>query len=184
MAQSTVREAILDLASEGLLVKAANRHTKVRHLDGRAVRDLQAVRFQLEPMAVELVVAQNSPERLEKLESQVEIMRRTARDRDLPTFYEADVRFHSTLAELTGNDFLVQAMRSLSIAPIAFILGGLRTVQEVGYGPLAEEHQAVVDVMRKGDPKAAAAFVRASIGSWHAFQLAREAPVGMKPSDH
>ena len=176
VAQSTIREAILDLVSEGLLVKEANRHTKVRHLDSRAVRDLQAVRFQLEPMAVEIVVAQNSPERLDELESQVEIMRRTARDKDLPTFYEADIRFHSKLAELTDNDFLGQAMRSLSIAPIAFILGGLRTVQEVAYGPLAEEHQAVVDIMRKDDPKAAAAFVRESIRSWHAFQLEREAP--------
>ena len=148
VAQSTIREAILDLVSEGLLVKEANRHTKVRHLDSRAVRDLQAVRFQLEPMAVEIVVAQNSPERLDELESQVEIMRRTARDKDLPTFYEADIRFHSKLAELTDNDFLGQAMRSLSIAPIAFNTGrapnraGGRLRTTGGRAPSRRRHHA------------------------------------------
>ncbi len=176
VAQSTVREAIFDLVSEGLLVKESNRHTMIRRLDGRDVRNLLEVRLQLEPMAVDLAVRRSGPGSLDSLESQVEIMRRSAGDNDLSTFYEADIRFHSTLAELTENEFLVQAMRPLRIAPIAFILGGLRTVQEVAYKPLAEEHQAVVDTMRKGDPQAAAAFVRASIDSWHAFQLTASSP--------
>ena len=171
VAQSTVREAIFDLVSEGLLVKEANRHTRVRSLDSCGVRVLLAVRLQLEPLAIELAVARNAPDRLDELESQVEIMRKSARDNDLPTFFEADIRFHATLQELTDNDVLVQAMKPLSIAPIVFILSGLRTVQEVAYQPLAEEHQAVVDVMRKGDPKAAAALMRAHIESWHALQL-------------
>ena len=81
------------------------------------------------------------------------------------------MRFHATLAELTDNEFLEQAMRPLGVAPIAFILSGLRTVQEVEYGPLAEQHQAVVDIMKEGDPAAAGEFMRASIESWHGFQL-------------
>ncbi len=176
VAQSTVREAIFDLVNEGLLIKETNRHTKVRHLDDRDVRNLLAVRLQLEPMAVDLAVERGDPDGLAGLESQVEIMRRAAGDNDLSTFYEADVRFHSMLAELTENEFLVQAMKPLSIAPIAFILGGLRTVQEVAYKPLAEQHQAVVDIMRKGDPQAAAAFMRDSIDSWHSFQLEAGSP--------
>ena len=98
-------------------------------------------------------------------------MRQSTLDKDTPTFYEADIGFHSALAKLTKNDFLVQSMRPLSIAPIAFILAGLRTVQEVAYEPLAKEHQAVVDVIRKGDPNAASAFMKAKIDSWHSFQL-------------
>ena len=176
VAQSTVREAIFDLANEGLVVKEANRYTKVRRLDGRDVRNLLAVRLQLEPPAVELAVSQADADGLDSLASQVEIMRRAAGDNDFSTFYEADVRFHSRLAELTENEFLVQAMKPLRIAPIAFILGGLRTVQEVAYKPLAEQHQAVVDIMRKGDPQAAAAFMRDSIDSWHSFQLEAGSP--------
>ncbi len=64
-------------------------------------------------MAVELVGAQAGPDGLDKLQHQVQIMRRSARDKDLPTFCEADIRFHSTLAELTDSDFLVQAIRPL-----------------------------------------------------------------------
>ena len=102
-------------------------------------------------------------------------MRRSARDRDYPKFYEADIRFHTVLAESTHNDFLVASMRPLSIAPIAFILAGLHTIQEVEYERVAEEHQAVLETIRKGDAAEAAAAMRAQIEAWHAFQLS-EAP--------
>ena len=127
-------------------------------------------------MAVELVAARPARTGSKNCNTRWRSCGRSVRDKDLPTFYEADIRFHSTLTELTDNDFLVQAKKPPSIAQIAFILNGLRTVQEAAYEPLAEQQQAVVDVMWKGDPNAAAAFMRANIESWHAFNWRRVRP--------
>ncbi len=138
-------------------------------------QNLLTVRLQLEPLAVGLAAAGADADDLDELEGQFEIMRRSARDRDYPKFYEADIRFHTVLAESTHNDFLVASMRPLSIAPIAFILAGLHTIQEVEYERVAEEHQAVLETIRKGDAAEAAAAMRAQIEAWHAFQLS-EAP--------
>ena len=52
--QSTLREALQDLEYRELVKKEANRGTYVTVLTSKAVKDMYAVRLELEPMAAEL----------------------------------------------------------------------------------------------------------------------------------
>src|SRR5580692_4781707 len=54
VAQTTVREAIQDLANQGLLVKRVNRESLVRKLTVADLNDLFMLRMDLEGLAVEL----------------------------------------------------------------------------------------------------------------------------------
>lgn len=85
---------------------------------------------------------------------------------------EADYRFHEAIAQATGNEYFVHVLRSLSAATIPRRALRASRRSATGKGPrfgepspqlrsgkdlTAQEHRAVFDAIRRGDPEAARA---------------------------
>ena len=170
VAQSTMREAVTDLVGEGFLVKQVNRGTRVRSLDPQVLRALFDVRMHLEPLAAKMAAKRIGASECEQLSEHVEVMRRTASN-DHAAFYQVDIAFHKGLSAATGNEFLVQTMKPLTICPIAYILAGLRSVQQVDFRASAEDHAAIVELLQSRDSEGLEAVMREKIASWHECQL-------------
>jgi GntR family transcriptional regulator, transcriptional repressor for pyruvate dehydrogenase complex len=80
-------------------------------------------------------------------------------------FEAADVRFHVALARASGNEALHLVMLAVRDAIARYLLDRMRRRRDLAAGleQLCREHAAVLDAVRAGDGKAAAARVRAHI---------------------
>ena len=103
--QPTIREAFLELEFLGFIERKGPRDTRVTLLTRSAIRDIYRVRVRLETLAVELIVAMETPD-LSACWSEALRMEHAARDGRAADFYQADLAFHRELWAVTRNESL------------------------------------------------------------------------------
>lgn len=113
VSRGTVREALLELQQEQLVSNGPTGRTQVRTLDSKTVLDLFQVRASLESLAVQLIAA--SPEAEDKREQLRELLIPLGDDAGavIVDRVDADMTFHRTLCELSGNEVLLNTWASI-----------------------------------------------------------------------
>lgn len=109
-----VRLALFELEKKGIIERIPNRGAIVRDLTPAEVRDVYAVREELEVMAVRVLpmpVAQADLERLEQLQREHS---RAVAAGDLLAVFHSNVRFHRALYGLCGNACLIETIEQLA----------------------------------------------------------------------
>jgi len=157
ISRGTLREAMRQLQQEGLISAGARGRLSVRHLDSKEIRDIFNVRAALESLAArELASAPDRAEAAVTLRRAVEDMDRWAAS-DLEDRIEADLSFHRTMCQLTGNETLLHQWTSLegSIRMSIMFAGVDRAIKDMD----AKRHLEIVDAIESGDTDAAAASV-------------------------
>ncbi|WEB39157.1 GntR family transcriptional regulator [Streptomyces yunnanensis] len=148
-----VREAMLDLAREGLVEPVRNRGFRVTEVNERDLDQYTEIRALIEIPTVGQVARTAAREELEALRPIAEEIVRAARDHDLIGYLEADRQFHLSLLALSGNDRLVETVGDLRKRSRLY---GLTALDERGeLIPSAEEHLELLDLMLSGDAKKA-----------------------------
>ncbi|KRE27726.1 GntR family transcriptional regulator [Mycobacterium sp. Soil538] len=158
ISRGTLREAMRQLQQEGLISAGARGRLSVRHLDAKEITDIFDVRAALESLAATLLAA-----RSDRAET-AQVLRRAVEDMDrwsasnLEDRIEADLRFHRTMCQLTGNETLLHSWSSLegSIRMSIMFAGVDRALKNMD----VHRHLAIVDAIEAGDGTAAAATVR------------------------
>jgi DNA-binding GntR family transcriptional regulator len=153
VSRTSVREALRELAAEGLVTAIPNKGTVVTSVGAEEARQLYEVRSALEALAGRLFVANASPAQRKALTRALEKIDRLAA-RGAPILAAKDA-FYDVLFEGGGNDALrsvvaglharVSVLRSLSLS----VPGRLRHS--------LEELHAIVDAVEAGDADAAGA---------------------------
>ena len=175
-AQTSVREAINLLIGEGFATKASGRSARVTRYSEEDIAQIFELRGALEGLAARLV-AQRKPD-LTSLETALKEMRKATKGESTANLIEADLRFHLSLAELSGNRFLLAEMVTMLVPLFAFV--SIRVVQfhqtvhawESGL----DRHRRIIELIREGDPVAAEFAVRATIQQFsvRAYEIWRE----------
>lgn len=158
ISRGTLREAMRQLQQEGLISAGARGRLSVRHLDAKEITDIFDVRAALESLAATLLAARSDrAETAQALRRAVEDMDRWSAS-NLEDRIEADLRFHRTMCQLTGNETLVHSWSSLegSIRMSIMFAGVDRALKNMD----VNRHLAIVDAIEAGDGTAAAATVR------------------------
>lgn len=109
-----VRLALFELEKKGLVERIPNRGALVRGLTPKEVREIYAVREQLEVMAISIIpfpVAAANIERLEKLQRQHTAAIAAG---DLLTVFYSNLSFHQVLFGLCGNACLIEMIDLLA----------------------------------------------------------------------
>ena len=184
----TVREAVKMLAGRGLLDVGRGRRAIVKEPTGvafsdflttvitndpKGLFDLIELRMSLEVQAATLAARRASRAGLVALETAIQGMRDVVADGKAGTdpeeserrFHEHDVGFHEAIALSSGNrliSYLFEAMaaplrRSFPLSRRGHDLRG-HTVDDT-----IAAHQAILDAIRDGNPKAAGAAMRAHL---------------------
>ncbi len=148
-----VREALARLEATGMVVRAALRGYRVAPvLSHDELLDLMDARLLIEGHTAE-VACQNADEAfLAKLEDSIDDLRQAPNGphfSDYRSYWEADERFHRTIAEQAGNRFLMGAYNSLGGHVHRFRLFGGTGVRDARSA--IEEHTQIVAAMRRGD---------------------------------
>jgi DNA-binding GntR family transcriptional regulator len=160
-----VREAMLDLARDGMVDVVPNTGFRVTEVTPRELDHITEVRLLLEVPIMGEVAAATWPERdaqLNELRPIVDSMVDAAEGKDLTNYLSVDATFHTRFLTLHGNDILVATVRQLRDRTR---LHGLKAVADAGN--LVEntnEHYAMIDAALDHDRAAMEQIMRDHIG--------------------
>jgi DNA-binding GntR family transcriptional regulator len=146
--QPTVREALVTLEHQGLVVRKTNQGCIVTSLSRDEISQILKIRGELEVLAVELA-AENAtePDIAELLEITRE-MRSAAEAKDVKKFFTHDFRFHERLWKASGNTFLPRLLAQLMLPLLAFLfIRNLRHNTHINMTESAEAHLEIVNVL-------------------------------------
>ncbi|MDF3302108.1 GntR family transcriptional regulator [Streptomyces tropicalis] len=147
-----VREAMLDLAKEGLVDTVPNKGFRVTALSGRRLDEYTHVRSLIEIPTTAALAATADPARLRALRPAAQEIVDCAAAGDLVAYIEADLRFHLGLLALAGNEHLVEVVRDLRRRSRLYGLGAL--AEQGRLTASAEEHLEIVDALIARDEQA------------------------------
>jgi DNA-binding GntR family transcriptional regulator len=158
-----VREAMLDLAKEGLIDVVRNKGFRVTEPSQKDLDDLSELRALIEvPTVRRIAGAGAAPAVLEELRPLAVEIEDAAARHDLIAHVAADMEFHLRLLALAGNAHLVEHVRSLRAQSRIY---GLRSLAERGeLVPSAHEHAELLDLVLAGDAEGAERLMRRHIG--------------------
>jgi DNA-binding GntR family transcriptional regulator len=148
-----IREALSDLAHNGLVTVVRNRGFVVPELTEHDLDEIFELRLLLEVPAIERVIGRLSAEDLAACRKEVDRGSRAAAAGDLPAFLEADREFHLRLLAGLGNSRLVEMVDSLRDQ--ARLYGIARLTAAGGLAASADEHQQLLAAIEAGDAAAA-----------------------------
>jgi DNA-binding GntR family transcriptional regulator len=150
--QPTVREALVALEHQGLVVRKANQGCVVTVLTAAEISQILRVRDQLEGMAIELVMDLAPDDEIQKLVDVAQSMQNAADAHDLERFFDLDVQFHETLWRLSGNFVLPKLLAQTLMPVLAFLfMRNLRDRNQFELGEAAAAHVSIAEAIAKRD---------------------------------
>ena len=157
-----VREAMLDLAKQGLVEVIPNKGFQVTRITDRELDEITEIRLLLEPPAAAKAALRATPADVAELTRLAHEVVDAAREGDLIAHVEADRAFHGRLLEISGNHRLVQIVYDLRDRTRLY---GLAHLAERGVlGPTVDEHLTMCEQLAAGDATGLAALVRTHVG--------------------
>jgi DNA-binding GntR family transcriptional regulator len=166
VSQAPVREALRDLELFGFIVSLPYRGAQVREVSIADLVQIYPIRAALEGVAGRFAVGRIDEESLQRLEHLLEKMRNSSARNDHHTHVEADVEFHKTIIEASGNELIMRFWESMRLETTTFLtmVMSRRSLQE-----LTERHVVLLAALRSGDPLLAETAMRRHIeepGEW------------------
>ncbi|MFE5327613.1 GntR family transcriptional regulator [Embleya sp. NPDC055664] len=157
-----VREAMLDLANEGLVEAVRNKGFRVTELSDRELDEFTEVRALIEVPVVARLAGVVTPAQTAALRPVAEEIVAAAEAGDLIRYVEADRRFHLSLLALAGNEHLVRVVGDLRKR--SRLYGLSRLARGGRLAASAAEHLELLDALDSGDPAAAEQVMARHIG--------------------
>ncbi len=153
VSRPTVREALAELARDGLVVHALNRGMEVASLDLEDVCDIYATRRVIERAGV-VALTGRGERRVAELEAAVIRMGAAEHAGDRRATVEADVAFHAALVAVTGVQRLQRAHHA-AMLELRLVLSVTDRAYADDDGQL-ESHQRLLAALRDGSARAGA----------------------------
>lgn len=108
VSRPTVREALAQLAQEGLLTAEPYRGLRVAEIDAAAIRDLAQTRMALDRLAIQAIVGDATGRRMAALRQAWNAYETTIEDPDPVARHDAHLAFHRAIWSASGNVLLNQ----------------------------------------------------------------------------
>lgn len=151
VSRTPVREALILLEREGLIVFMPNRGSFVRAFDSTAIDEIFSSRRILEDFAAEQIATRLTENDFAHLNSLIEQQRAAIDTQAMQAVRALDVAFHRYLIDLSGHSWLIRCWGELVVQVAALIhlrAAGLKTYDE--YWAI-EDHRAILDAYRSQD---------------------------------
>lgn len=177
MSRTPLRDALLMLEGEGLLIRQGAKGLQVRSMDVRDYIENLSVRKLLEPEAARLAAGRIDNDHLDALAERFrEMIAQASSSKSAPD--RGDVRaiddeLHSMISEAAGNAQMATIVRNLRRQTQIF---DLRSVPE-RFEVTCREHLAIVEALRRQNAEEAASAMRAHLDGVRHSIIARLAHV-------
>nr|WP_242556744.1 GntR family transcriptional regulator [Bacillus sp. HU-1818] len=146
ISRTPIREALLKLENDGLVVTKANRWTLVSPIDLNDAYNIYSIVWTLESLAMEKAFPHMTSADLEELEQLNEHLHHAMESGDRFTALEADNAFHDKIIQLSNNSELQKMLISLKtkIQRIEMYYFSQNDAMHTSYN----EHLQIIDAIR------------------------------------
>mgnify|MGYP001815088894 FL=1 len=149
ISRTPVREALLELASQDLIIFLPRRGLMVNRFTRRDVDEIFELRKAVELAAVEKITATSPPFDLIEIEDSLLSQRKAVKQKDYLAFMEADRLFHTRFSELTNNRRIIAILEN--IRDMIHVMGAKALALEGRALEVIEEHQTIFEAVKKGN---------------------------------
>ena len=163
VSQAPVREALRDLEAMRFIDSEPYKGARVRAVSRDELAQSYPVRAVLEELAGQMATPRATVELFSQLDSEVQNMRKAARNKDQHSLLVHDARFHELIVEATGNTVLLDTWSGLRIE--AFTLVSVVT-SHLDLVAIANTHLPILDALRSGDAHLTGKVMREHITSF------------------
>lgn len=148
--RTPLREALLKLASERLVLFQRNQVIEVAPVGLSEINDLYTLRLHLERLAWRLWLDQASAQQIARLSRAFDTVSTLTREGDVEGLLHLDFEFHSQVYQECANPFLTQALYSLS--GLTYRLWFMTHTDDVkAQAATARSHGPIIEAVRNRD---------------------------------
>ncbi|WP_414662552.1 GntR family transcriptional regulator [Horticoccus sp. 23ND18S-11] len=164
VSRGPIREALLVLVEEGLLTHSPNRGFSVIDLSAEDKEHIAELRLMLESRALERGRERVTPADLKRLGEMKEELVSLFKDSERPARDAMEIAFHGYVWELSGNPWLVNALKRTMMPLFLFgrYLGISRASMDVALAD--QQHQLYIDYLAGKTNRTAEQCVRFHLG--------------------
>jgi len=146
VSRSPIREALAQLAGEGIVHLVPYKGTFVTALSEARLQDLLDFRLALEQFAVRRAIDRATPDQFDRFQALIDTIAERAKAADLSGAVDADLATHEYLIEMAGSSLLAQTYKAMLGELRLYIAQTSRHYENAA--ELATEHAALVKAMR------------------------------------
>ncbi|MEV6162385.1 GntR family transcriptional regulator [Streptomyces sp. NPDC052052] len=161
--RASIRAALLDLASEGLVERIRNRGSRVRVVTVEEAVEITECRMALEGLCAAQAAVRATDEQLDELAELGRAMAKAVANGDPVCYSDLNHQLHTHIREFSGQQTAVGLLERLNAQLVRhrfqLALRPGRPQQSLN------EHLAVIEAIRARDPQAAESAVRAHLRS-------------------
>jgi DNA-binding GntR family transcriptional regulator len=160
--RAPLREALIQLEREGLVVRQPNRGTFVADLTEELVREVASLRGVLEGFAAGLAVKRLTEEDFQQLERILTEMLAVARRGDFPRMVEWDYLFHEYIMRASGHRLLYETWVGMDRKVRVFL--SATNLMYADMKSVVEGHVPILRALRRRDPQRASRVMAEHLG--------------------
>lgn len=181
ISRTPVREALLRLEQDGILVTSSRGGFVLHHMTDDEVEELYQARAAIEGQAVRILASRNDPRVNAKLHQTIQ----KEEDISSPTvaaYFEANRNIHRRIVELSDNRYLVEMFDNIWNRAISFQL--FAAIEKLDLSKSLGDHSQLVDAIESGDLRVAEDAIINHIQEGLQLQIAALAAENAKKTDH
>jgi DNA-binding GntR family transcriptional regulator len=150
VSRATVRQALRDLQSEGLVEISPRRHTMVIRMSPEDITDICHARYVLESAAAREAIDRMSGDFFILLDRVIEEMARAAERGDVDEVVTGDTRFHQMIVKASGRRRVTELWETMNAQMYALMRSSLDR-QGLELPEVARRHRSLVKALATRD---------------------------------
>lgn len=151
VSRTPIREALLQLAAEGLLISIQGRGFKIKEFSEKEITDFFEARKMIEAYVIGRLAGVVTEQDLKELDASIKQMIDRADRGDTYGFLEADKTFHMNLIHRYNNHLLESIMEN--IRNLISIFGQKALNSSGRFQEVINEHQSILQALHQKDKK-------------------------------
>ncbi|MBI4572698.1 MAG: GntR family transcriptional regulator [candidate division NC10 bacterium] len=160
--RAPLRESLIQLEREGLVVRQPNRGTFVADLTEELVREVASLRGVLEGFAASLAVKRLTREDFDRLETILKEMLAAARQGEFPRMVEWDYQFHEYIMRASGHRLLYETWVGMDRKIRVYL--SATNLMYADMKSVVEGHVPILRALRRRDPQRASRVMAEHLG--------------------
>lgn len=161
ISRTPIREALIHLAADGLLVSEPRRGFRVKPLTLKEATDLYQLIGHLDAMAASLSVENLTQEDILKMDQLTSEMYRSIEDGLYADYYKRQTEFHNVYINKCGNDELIH---TLNLLRMRFIRQGYSSKNKDSLAQIfklsCEQHKEIIRLFKEKDGDALTQYIK------------------------
>ncbi|MFC5821275.1 GntR family transcriptional regulator [Nonomuraea harbinensis] len=157
VSRTPVREALLQLATHGVVRFERSRGVRILQIDTRDIEEIYTLRYLLEVPSAYRAATMMTDDQMASFSKALERMRQACESGDERLFQEEDVAFHEMILEAAGNTRVTQ---SVAMMRAQLAARGLSTTKTRTLWDIWRVHERILERIQDRDEQGAAQAMR------------------------